>query len=198
MRAADVMTRPVLTVRADDSVEQVAALLTGNNITAAPVLGADGDLIGIVSEGDLLRARAPHGPDASYQAGPAQPHAVVVAEVMTRGVVVMPMDADLSEVAEIMLRDNLHSVPIVDDTAQVAGIISRLDLLRAYVRTDDMIQLDLQHRLDDYAGGERVWRVTVSDGIAEIAGGYRDNTERTVVEVLARTVAGVNKVKVAA
>ena len=55
MHAADVMTRPVLTVRADDYVEQAAALLANNTVTAAPVLDREGGLVGIVSEGDLMR-----------------------------------------------------------------------------------------------------------------------------------------------
>lgn len=187
MRAADVMTRPVLTVRADDSIEQVAALLTGNNIVAAPVVNPEGDLVGIVSEGDLLRERAQHN-------GPDHHRAVAVAEVMTRDVVVMTPDTDLSEVAEVMLRDNVHSVPIVNEGSEVVGVLSRLDLLRAYVRTDDVMQLDVQHRLDDYAGSGRVWSVTVRDGAAEIVGPYSDEVERKVVEVLARTVTGVERV----
>jgi CBS domain-containing protein len=194
MRTADVMTRPVLTVRADDPVEQAAALLTGNAITAAPVVDAEGGLIGIVSEGDLLRARAARETGAS-RPDPPRPHAAAVADVMTRDVVVMTSDADLSDIATMMLRHNVHSVPIVDDAAQVVGIISRLDLLRAYVRTDDTIQLDVQHRLDEYAGSARTWSVTVRDGIAEIAGRYTDEAERTIVEVLARTVPGVEQVR---
>jgi CBS domain-containing protein len=194
MRTADVMTRPVLTVRADDSVEQAAALLTGNTITAAPVVDAEGGLIGIVSEGDLLRARAARETGASRR-GPARPQAAVVADVMTSHVVVMTTDAELSDIATMMLRHNVHSVPIVDDAEQVVGIVSRLDLLRAYVRTDDTVQLDVQHRLDEYAGSARTWSVTVRDGIAEIAGRYTDEVERTIVEVLARTVPGVEHVR---
>ena len=66
MHAADVMTRPVLTVRADDYVEQAAALLANNNVTAAPVLDGQGELVGIVSEGDLLRARVVQVPDPAH------------------------------------------------------------------------------------------------------------------------------------
>ena len=185
MRAADVMSRPVLTVRADDTVDQVAALLTGGQITAAPVVDAQDDLVGIVSEGDLLRAHT--------RAGQA-PHLVVVAEVMTKDVVTMPPDADLSAIAEAMLAHNVHSVPIVDDVGQLCGMVSRLDLLRAYVRTDDTVQLDAQHRLDEYAAGERIWSVAVADGVAEIAGEYSDEAERQVVEILVRTVPGVSRV----
>jgi CBS domain-containing protein len=188
MFAADLMSRPVLTVRADDTVEQAAALLSHKDVTAAPVLDAEGDLVGIVSEGDLLRARAGGEPAAK------RPAARVV-DVMTRGVVVLPPEAELSEVAEAMLHYNVHSVPIVDDLGEVAGIVCRHDLLKAYVRTDDTIAWDVQHRLDQYAGGRRKWTATVDGGVVEIDGRYLDDVERRVVEALARTVGGVCDVK---
>jgi len=106
----------------------------------------------------------------------------------------MPSDAELSDIAEALLYHKVHSVPILDSASEVAGIICRHDLLRAYVRTDDMVELDVQHRLDEYAGG-RTWTATVRTGAVEIAGPYLDDVERRVVGVLARTVAGVTAVK---
>lgn len=182
MRAVDIMTRPVLTIRAEDSVEGAAALFTEHNITAAPVLDAEGVLIGIVSEGDVLRAQRAHRPG------------VTVADVMSRTVVTVALDADMSAVAAAMLDNNVHSVPIVDDGGEVEGILCRHDLLRAHLRTDDLIQADVQQRLDQYAGGERIWTVSVMDGVADIAGRYDDEAERNVVGVLARTVDGVSTV----
>jgi CBS domain-containing protein len=192
MHAADVMTRPVLSVRADDTVEQAAALLANNNVTAAPVLGPEGELIGIVSEGDLLRARVVRVPDPAHDPGPG-PMATIVREVMTRDVVTLPVDADLSAVADAMLNRNVHSVPIVDGS-EVMGMICRHDLLRLYVRTDDRVQWDVQHRLDQYAGDDRQWTATVHNGVVDIKGEYVDDVQHKVVEVLARTVPGVKKV----
>jgi CBS domain-containing protein len=188
MLAADVMSRPVLTVRAGDTVEQAAALLSHKNVTAAPVLDAEGKLAGIVSEGDLLRARV-----ATDHGGVRI--ATLVGDVMTRTVVALAPGTELSELAEAMLHNNVHSVPIVDDEAEVVGIVCRHDLLRAYVRTDDTVQWEVQHRLDQYAGGPRQWTVTVERGVVEIDGHYVDEVERRVVEALARTVGGVSDVK---
>jgi len=190
MLATDIMSRPVLTVRADDTAEQAAALLSHHNVTAAPVVDNDGDLVGIVSEGDVLRARVD-----SDHGEPRSPRSTIVADVMTRNVVVLSPAAELSEVAETMLRYNVHSVPIVDDLSGVAGIVCRHDLLRAYVRTDDTVQWDVQHRLDQYAGGTRKWSVIVERGVVRISGSYVDDVERKVVEALARTVGGVREVR---
>lgn len=193
MRATDLMTRPVWTLRADDTLEHAVALLSGRHITAAPVLDRVGDLVGILSEGDLLRAH--HLTETGPPDSPDRTRATVVADVMSRDVVVMPADAELSEIAEAMLYHRVHSVPILDGASEVAGMICRHDLLRAYVRTDDMVELDVQHRLDDYAGGNRTWIATVHQGAVEITGGYLDDVERRIVGILARTVSGVSSVK---
>jgi CBS domain-containing protein len=186
------MTRPVLTVRDDDHVEQAAALLAHNTVTAAPVLNALGDLVGIVSEGDLLRAHVVNVPDPAHPR-PTAPTARLVKDVMTHDVVTQPAEADLSAVADAMLNHHVHSVPIVDGS-EVVGIVCRHDLLRLYVRTDDRVQWEVQRRLDQYAGDEHVWTATVHNGIVEISGDYVDEVQHRVVEVLARTVPGVNAV----
>jgi len=193
MHAADVMTRPVLTVRADDHVEQAAALLANNNVTAAPVLDGQGELVGIVSEGDLLRARVVQVPDPVHTGVPG-PTARFVRDVMTRDVVALPAEADLSTVADAMLARHVHSVPIVD-ASEVVGIVCQHDLLRLYVRTDDRVQWDVQRRLDQYAGDERIWTATVHNGAVEISGGYVDEVQHKVIEVLARTAPGVTTVR---
>jgi CBS-domain-containing membrane protein len=131
-------------------------------------------------------------PDPAQVSVP-EPTARLVSEVMTREVVALPGEADLSTVADVMLTRRVHSVPIVD-ASEVVGIVCRHDLLRLYVRTDDRVQWDVQRRLDQYAGTERLWTATVHDGIVDIGGEYVDEVQRTVVEVLARTVPGVTMV----
>lgn len=193
MRAADVMSRPVVTVRADDSVEQATAVLTTHDITSAPVVGPSGDLVGMVSEGDLLRGRLARPSTGAPTR--AQPRPVAVAEVMSTKLVVMPPEADLAEVAEAMLYNDVRSVPVVDDAAELTGIVSRRDILRCVVRTDDVVAMDVQHRLDEYATGARQWTVTVSRGVATIVGPYADEVERRTIGILARTVPGVSEVE---
>jgi osmotically-inducible protein OsmY len=85
----------------------------------------------------------------------------------------------------------------VEDGA-VVGIVSRRDILRTVVRTDDMVQQDVQYRLDEYAGGVQRWLATVEDGVVLIDGALDDDAERTVVTVMARTVPGVADVKLSA
>lgn len=192
MRVQDIMTGPVFTVRPTDPVEGAAALLADRGITAAPVIDERNRLVGMVSEGDLLRDRVPEDPTAHLRAVPGhavrRPH--IVAEVMTRDVVTAwPME-DVADVARTMLSRDVRSVPVLDD-GRVVGIISRRDLLRSVLRTDDVLAHEVQQRLDAYADRSGRWTATVADGVVRIDGLVDDDEERRVVEILARTVPGV-------
>jgi CBS domain-containing protein len=200
MRVRDIMSRPVYTVHPSDPVEYAAALLADKNITAAPVVDADGKLVGMVSEGDLLWHRVPADPTAHLwraAGGDAVQPPRTVAEVMSGDPVRTWPEADVADVAEVMLDRDVRSLPVVDD-GDLVGIVSRRDILRTVVRTDDVLCQEVQHRLDEYAGGVRRWTATVTDGTATIDGDFDDEVERTVVAVMARTVPGVAAARIAA
>lgn len=193
MRVMDIMSRPVYSVRCTDPVEFAAALLAEKKITAAPVLDDGGTLVGMVSEGDLLWHRVPADPTAhpirvDETGGPGRPK--IVADVMSRHPVTTSLEADVADVAKTMLYQDVRSEPVVDN-GEIVGIVSRRDIVRTIVRTDNVLGHEIQHRLDDYAGGVRRWRVTVSDGVASVEGPFDDEIERTIVSIMARTVPGV-------
>jgi CBS domain-containing protein len=195
MRAGDIMTRPVHTIGPDASVESAADLLAAKTVTALPVVD-DGVLVGMVSEGDLLWHRVPTDPTAHLwrhldQDAPRPPR--TVREVMSTRPVTTTLDADVADVADIMLQRDVRSVPIVDG-GNVVGIISRRDILRAAVRHDDVLAREIQHRLDEYAGTPGRWTATVHKGVASVAGSLQNETERTVIAVLTRSVPGVTAV----
>ncbi|SNY59998.1 CBS domain-containing protein [Paractinoplanes atraurantiacus] len=189
MRAKDVMTSPVLTVAPAAPVEEAVALLTSHGVTALPVVTEAGDLVGMVSEGDLLRHRVPVDRTAHMLAppSPALDRPASVAEAMTPAPITTWPGADLADIAEAMLAGDVRSIPVLDDGA-VVGIVSRRDILRAMVRTDEALAAEVQHRLDEYAPR---WTATVKAGAATVTGPFGDDTERAVVTALTRTVAGV-------
>ncbi|MFF5078911.1 CBS domain-containing protein [Actinoplanes sp. NPDC000266] len=193
MRAKDVMTSPVVTVAPSAPVEEAVALLTANNVTALPVVTEAGDLVGVVSEGDLLRHRVPADRTAHMLAPPPVEHTrpVTVAEAMSPSPITTWPGADLAEIAEAMLADDVRSIPVLDE-GTVTGIVSRRDILRAMVRTDEVLAAEIQHRLDEYAPR---WTATVKAGAATITGPFTDDTDRAVVTALTRTVAGVTEVR---
>jgi CBS domain-containing protein len=200
MRAKDIMSSPVHTVEQGTSVEVAAELMTSKAVTALPVVDSGGALVGVVSEGDLLWHHVPSDPTAHLRRRPDvdpanRPH--VVGEVMSPYPVTTRPDADVAAVAEEMLERDVRSMPVLDDGCLV-GIVSRRDILRAMVRTDDVLTADVQHRLDEYSDGEHRWTAVVAGGVARISGEFRDDTEQAIVAVLARTVPGVAAVDIGA
>jgi len=200
MRAKDIMTYPVHIVRQNASVESAAHLMTAHAVTALPVVDLEGLLVGMVSESDLLWHRVPS--DATADALPhldSDPshRPGMVAEVMSAYPVVTAAEADVADVAEAMLEYDVRSMPVLDG-CRIVGVISRRDILRAMVRSDATLVREVQHRLDDFGDGEPRWTATVEKGVAAVSGHYHNETERAIVEVLARTVPGVSAVELMA
>lgn len=200
MRARDIMSSPVHTVRQTASVQRAAQLLAARAVTAMPVVDRTGVVVGMVSESDLLRHRVPAGRTAHLRPVPdldpaARPR--MVREVMSPHLFTTRPDADVAEVAEVMLDNDVRSMPVLDDGALV-GIVSRRDILRVVLRGDDVLAHEIRHRLDEYADGQHPWTVTVLGGVAHVTGDFSDDAEKAMVIVLARTVPGVGAVQVGA
>jgi CBS domain-containing protein len=130
MKACDVMTSPVISVSPDMPVPAVAALLSAHGFTAAPVLDVGGQLVGIVSEADLLRS--PVVPDWGVIQGQPDP---TLAQVMSSTPTTMRPGDDLAEVATAMLDARIRSIPILDD-GELVGIVARRDVLRVVARRE--------------------------------------------------------------
>ena len=130
MRARDVMTSPVITLRPGAPVQAAAALLCSHGFTAAPVVDAGGALVGIASEADLVRGRIiPDGWVPTPEPDPT------VEAVMTSAPAAMRPEDDLADVVALMLDAGLRSVPIVDD-GKLVGIVTRRDVLRVVARRE--------------------------------------------------------------
>jgi CBS domain-containing protein len=130
MKARDVMTSPVITLRPDTPVPKAADLRCSHGFTAAPVLDADGQLVGIVTEADLVRS--PVVPDWWQIQREPDP---TVEEVMTRAPTAMHPEDDLADVVALMLDSRVRSIPILDD-GELVGIVTRRDVLRAVARRE--------------------------------------------------------------
>jgi CBS domain-containing protein len=195
--AKDIMSSPVYVIELNAPVESAAELMTERSVTALPVVDTVGRLVGMVGESDLLWHRVPSDPTAPRRRHPDTDPSVrpgAVEEVMSPYPVTTTPGADVAEVAELMLEHDVRSMPVLD-SGDIVGIISRRDILRAMVRTDDTLAKEVQHRLDEYGDGGRRWTVRVDRGVATVIGDYTDDTERAVVALIARTVPGVAAVR---
>ncbi len=145
MKAADIMTTSIITIGPNARVSDVAEKLFAHGISAVPVVGGDGKLIGIVSEGDLVRIaeveieprrrswwlRLPAGKE-TLATELTKAKARTVSDVMTRNVITAEPDTPASHIAASLDRHAIKRVPIVKD-GQVVGIVSRANLLKAVV-----------------------------------------------------------------
>jgi CBS domain-containing protein len=113
MFAKDIMTREVITVRPQTPVKDVSTLLVQHRISATPVVDAEGHLLGIVSEADLISKK---GKQARA--------------IMSKRLVSVEEDASVSEIAETMITNCINRVPVMRGSAMV-GIVSRADIVRA-------------------------------------------------------------------
>ena len=216
MKAADVMISNVITVTPDSDVVEVAKTLLSNRISGAPVIDKSGRLVGIVSEGDLLR-RAEMGTErhrswwlqllTSKEALAQeflQSHSRKVGDVMTRGVVTVAPDTPLSDVATTLEKHGIKRVPVVKDS-KLVGIVSRANLLQALASMRKDVQ---PGKVDDATLRDRVmanldrqpwtWpaliNVIVRDENVELWGLVNSDTEKNAVRVAAEGVAGVKSV----
>jgi CBS domain-containing protein len=197
MLVRDVMTSPVISVQPTTPVRGAAALLTERGFTALPVVNADAELVGIVTEADLLRDRVRHDARSpllsdELAAGPASD---TVGDVMTTDVFSARPTTDVADLADRMHRLGVRSVPVVGPGHSLVGIVSRRDILRTLTRADVAIATDVRRRLEVYAGPGR-WGVTVRSGVVTLNDPVGDPTEQHVATVMAASVRGVVDVRV--
>jgi CBS domain-containing protein len=194
MRAKDLMTSPVITVRPDTPAKEAARLLAAHGYTALPVVDDNDTLRGIVTEADLIRNRILPDPRALIgddPPPPAEPAAPLVADAMTAEPVAVSSTLDAVAITKLMLDRHLRALPVVDG-ARLVGIVTRRDVLRTVARDDDDIARDVRHRLT--VAGRRSWQVDVVDGVVSLAAEGADPTERHVAQVIAGALPGVREV----
>lgn len=194
MRVSEVMSSPVVTVPPGMRLKEIAGLLVTHGISAVPVVDGD-ELVGILSEADLMALQLAPDPRAHLAPPPEPPAGVpqVAAEAMTGEVVALPEDADTAEAARLMLERRIRSIPIVRGR-QVVGIVARRDLLAILARSDEEIAAALERLLADELGPPSPYQVTVRDGIVQLSG-PPDPSGGRLAELLARGVAGVVDVR---
>ena len=216
MRARDVMVRAVATTTPETTVEKVAGLMINLRISGVPVLDGNGQLVGIVTEGDLLR-RAETGTErqrsrwsewfsanSRLAAEYIKSHARRVEDVMTREVVTVGELADLGEIAELMETRHIKRVPVLHD-GKIVGIVSRADLLQVLAsggattadeNSDRLIRERLlaELRTQEWANPAEA-NVVVSDGVVHFWGTVGSEEERTALRVVAENIPGVRGIE---
>jgi CBS domain-containing protein len=214
MKAADVMVSTVITVPPEASVQDVANILMTNRISAVPVVTAGGDLVGIISEGDLIRRvetdtdhRRSWWIELLLGRGPlaaeyVKSHSRKVSDLMSRDVITARPETPLRDVAGLLEKNGIKRVPIVAD-GKLVGIVSRANLVQALAVPKKPVEAQLP--ADDLAIREAVtarldgkfWtkfapvNVIVLNGIVDIWGIVDSETVRQAIRVAVEETPGV-------
>jgi CBS domain-containing protein len=213
MQARDVMVSPVITARKSATVREVAKILLEKRISAVPVVDNVGKLVGIITEGDLMR-RAEAGTehpyswwvhflagDATVAADYVKSHAAKVEDVMTSNVVTATSETPLHEVASLLEEHQIKRVPIVDKAGNLVGIVSRANLIQVVASARPKLEMTLpDSAIRQKLLGElkrQCWAhthnlsITVTNGVVDLWGYAQSNEERAAIRVAAEGTPGV-------
>ncbi len=189
--ATDFVDNPVIFVEPEKTVREIALLLTNKKISAVPVVN-DGEIVGIVSEGDLIQ-RHELGIETSVagqrtsgvNSDHAKSHGLHASDVMTRTVVTVSEDTTLAEIVVTLLNKNIRLVLVTRET-ELVGVISRSDIVRVLAARpegageprsgdDDIIRFRVIETLMSISGTSPwLTAISVSNGVVELSGTVLD------------------------
>ncbi len=147
LKAKDIMTKDVITVKADSTIEELARLLIEHKISGAPVVDDDGRITGVVTEHDLIKKNKRfHIPtiirlfDAYFllDSGKVEDEikkmvAITVGEIANKEVVSLSEETTLEDIATIMDEKNIHLLPVLRDN-KVVGIVGKADVVASMTK----------------------------------------------------------------
>lgn len=217
MLAKDIMTPDVVTVPPEASVAEIAQLFLARGISGVPVVNAAGTLVGIVSEGDLLRRTEGAGEiqrswwldllSTSQERARdyTKTHGHRAEDVMTENVITIAEDTPVGEVAQILERRRIKRVPVVRD-GRIVGVVSRANLLHGLASHKDRIEVTPSQDDRSIRGAvqglvkREGWithgslNVMVCDGVVDLWGWVESEDERKALLTAVREIDGVREV----
>ncbi len=218
MKARDIMSTKVVTVSPSTSVRVIAGLMVEKHVSGLPVLNDNGTLVGMVSEGHLLR-RPEIGTQkhrrrwVSFFSGVdsqarefTKSHALRAGDVMTKQVIHVSEETPLGDVVGLMEKHNIKRLPVLSD-GKLVGIVSRADLLRALAarqadpmpppaESDATIRAAMNDVLknEEWAMSAMV-NVIVSEGVVHLWGVINSDDQRQALRVAAENIPGVTAIE---
>lgn len=200
MRVRDVMTTQVVTASPGNSLWHAASIMLAHDVSGLPVVDDDGRLVGMITEGDLLRrvAQSQQGPGGNLRS-----LSWSVGDVMTADVITVAEDALITVVAALMDQRRIRRIPVMR-AGRLVGIVSRKDILRVIAsdKPDDIAPGDAAMRLAivtrlgesvDLRGSQVV--VAIEDGIMRLGGAVDTAAQRDLARAIAESVRGAAGVR---
>lgn len=206
VRLSDIMTRDVLTIGPEAEVREVARIFVDNGISGMPVCGAQREVLGVVSEGDILlkeqgppdrRRRFPFRRARDTQARERKARAITVRDAMSAPAITISTYASVAEAARLMSERGINRLPVLKD-GELVGIVTRTDLVRAFVRSDEEIRREITEELlrrTLWLEVPEAIRVEVERGAVRLRGHLERRSDTSLLEGLVARVPGVVSVQ---
>lgn len=210
MHVSEIMKRSVVTVRPEDSLRDVAGRLVEHGISGVPVVGDSGAVLGIVSEADfLIRERSlpearPRLLDRLFGREAERPAAELAklaaktaGEAMTSPAIVVTADTPVREAARIMSDRQINRLPVIEGE-RLVGIVTRADIVRAFVRTDEELRAAVVDEVVRRATwlDDRQVSVAVEGAVVRVKGTVERRSDVATLARLIREIPGVLDVEV--
>jgi CBS domain-containing protein len=201
MKVQEIMTREVVTIGPEAELRDVAKILVDKGISGLPVCGAQRELLGIVSEGDILVKEGGPRDESGFVArlrgtdakGAQKARALKVRDAMTTPVVTISPYASVAEAARRMSDLGIKRLPVMRND-ELVGIVSRTDLVRAFVRSDEEITREIREdllRRTLWLEVPEAVQVHVERGAVRLSGQVETATDAVLLQKLAARVPGV-------
>lgn len=200
MRVADIMTTQVITVSPETTLKEVAGLLAARGISGAPVVDSERHVVGVVSEADILakerrpRRRSRFERFLGYgNASDPKATARVAGEAMTSPAVTIGAERRVDAAAALMLDRSVNRLPVLDRDGVLVGIVTRADLVRAFVVTDDQIEREIREEviLHELWLDPTDFELEVDHGEVSVTGRVQSESESDLLVRRIRLVPGV-------
>jgi CBS domain-containing protein len=201
MRVEDVMTKEVLTVRAETSLKEAAGLLAQRQISGLPVVDAENHVVGVVSEGDILFKERDAERKNRFERWFTLPlpeimsklEARTAGEAMSAPAITIEAKRPLAAAATTMIDEGVKRLPVVDQDGKLIGIISRADLVRAFVRSDAEIAKEIREDVIFrmlWMAPESI-EIIVKNGEVRLTGEVETKTDAELLPEFVQRVPGV-------
>jgi CBS domain-containing protein len=204
MKVKELMSTSVITVAPEATVKEVAALLVEHRISGVPVVGANGEVLGVVSEGDILvKERGAERESRMLQwllGGQSfeieKLEARTASEAMTAPAITIGANKDAYQAARLMTDERVKRLPVVDQAGRLIGLVTRSDLVKAFARADD----DVEREIEDMVL-RTLWiedanlQIHVDEGQVRLSGKLKRRTDAELLPQFVSRVPGVVSVK---
>ncbi|GAA3384112.1 CBS domain-containing protein [Streptomyces racemochromogenes] len=200
---ADVMTTKVIAVTPETGFKDIAAAMERWKVTALPVIQGEGRVVGVVSEADLLPKEEfhEHRPGLIEQmrrlGDTAKAGSTRAEDLMTTPAVTIRPGATLPQAARLMTERHIKRLPVVGADGTLKGVVSRADLLKVFLRTDEDLTTEVRESVVKrlFPLSHEAVKVTVSHGIATLTGHVKDHTLIPLADRLTHSVEGIVDVR---